>query len=104
MKKLFGFGFVPTQMGLPTRYHVGCNAFEAWAKRAVQLRNEAIGPDGRGFPDCHVHRRDPQCLVNVDFVEELPLGSAAIGVSGGCQRGKAGPLRLMWRRSAPEGG
>jgi hypothetical protein len=29
---------------------------------------------------------------------------AATGFGPGCQRGKVGPLRLMWRRSAPEGG
>ena len=49
-------------------------------------------------------RRRAQCPLHVDFVEELRCGLAAIGVMGGFRRGRAGPLHLRWRRSAPERG
>ena len=40
----------------------------------------------------------------VDFVEEPLCQAAAVSVRGGGQPSKDGPLRLMWRRSAPGGG
>jgi hypothetical protein len=38
-------------------------------------------------------------LESTNFVEKLSLESAAMCVSGGCQRGKAGPLHLIWHQT-----
>ena len=44
---------------------------------------------------------DRQRPLYVDFVEEPCPQASARSVSCSCQRGKAAPLCLMWRRSAP---
>ena len=45
-------------------------------------------------------RRPPEGKKWVDFVEEPLCQAATMGVRGGGQPSKDGPLRLMWRRSA----
>ena len=60
--------------------------------------------DEAAYYDADVQNPRPQCPLHVDFVEKPRLQATAICVSGGCQRGKAGHLRLTWRRPAPERG
>jgi hypothetical protein len=69
-----------------------------WLGRAPRLPQQPLyarfparscrSGDGRYPPDCDVHGRDPQCPVNVDFVEEPCLKAIMMCVRGAASEAK----------------
>ena len=75
------------------------NGSELW--RSLRRQNSTCSKRASSAPRMPSPKvRQTQSSTPIDTC----LQASARSVSCGCQRGKAAPLRLIWRRSAPEGG
>ena len=116
-----------TRRGQAQGTHIANYRIASWAGIACRVGTSASGGEeysrsqcnggfgsdsgpSRGDPlgalSAHLRRQRPRSAMvrNTSIVLKNPCRGDSIWVLWRCQRGKSGPLRLMWRRSAPGGG